>query len=138
MSQVSRRSRFQSAPPRLTNRMLDHLVDDVDQFDHVAVLLLAPADHAAETPVGVGRIIRYAQDPSSADIALAVADDWQNRGVGSALAGALVRRRPAGLTHLRTVVSAQNTASLAILAKLGHVERTRPEAGQYDVSITLD
>jgi hypothetical protein len=35
-------------------------------------------------------------------------------------------------------VSADNTASLAILAKLGHVERTSTSAGQYDVSLTLD
>jgi ribosomal protein S18 acetylase RimI-like enzyme len=137
LSQVSRRSRFQSAPPRLTNGMLDHLVGDVDQFDHVAFLLLAPAGHTAETPVGVGRIIRYAQDSSIADIALAVADDWQDRGVGSALADALVQCRPDGVTHLRTVVSADNTASLAILAKLGRVERTSTEAGQVDVSISL-
>src|SRR5690349_7270519 len=81
LSPVSRHRRFLAAPPRLTERTLDHLVDDVDQVDHVAALLLAPAQREGEAPVGVGRIIRYTADPTTADIALAVADEWQARGV---------------------------------------------------------
>jgi acetyltransferase len=138
LSQVSRHGRFQAAPPlRLTERMLDRLVDEVDQRDHVAVLLLAPAG-PEETPVGVGRMIRYADDPATADIALAVADDWQGRGVGSALAHALVARRPVGVLRLVTVVSADNPASLATLAALGVVDRTAAGGGQYDITVVLN
>ena len=137
LSQLSRHSRFQAAPPRLTEKTLDHLVGAVDQIDHIAVLLLAPADHTDETPVGVGRMIRYRDSRTTADIALAVADDWQDRGVGSALAGALVERRPAGVTHLKTVVAADNAASLATLAGLGSVERVLTGNGVYDVTVTL-
>jgi GNAT superfamily N-acetyltransferase len=137
LSQISRHGRFQAAPPRLTAKTLDHLVDAVDQIDHVAVLLLAPADNIDEAPVGVGRMIRYANNRTTADIALAVADDWQDRGVGSALARALVERRPAGVTHLNTVVTADNAASLATLAGLGSVERVLAANGLYDVTVTL-
>jgi RimJ/RimL family protein N-acetyltransferase len=136
LSLVSRRGRFLAAPPRLTELTLDHLVDAVDQVDHVAVLLLAPAGRAEEAPVGVGRMIRYAADPATADIALAVADDWQGRGVGSALARALVAHRPTGVTRLVTVVAAGNPASLATLARLGAVERVLAN-GLYDVTVTL-
>jgi len=73
---VSRHGRFLAAPARLTELTLDHLVDAVDQVDHVAIMLLAPAGHPDEAPVGVGRMIRYAGEPATADIALAVADDW--------------------------------------------------------------
>jgi GNAT superfamily N-acetyltransferase len=137
LSHVSRHGRFRAAPPRLTDRSLDRLVDDVDQVDHVAVLLLAPAGRADEVPVGVGRMIRYAADPATADIALAVADDWQGRGVGSALAGALVRHRPHGVTRLSTVVGTDNTASLATLAGIGTVQRVLSGNGLYDVTVTL-
>jgi RimJ/RimL family protein N-acetyltransferase len=115
---------------------LDHLVDDVDQVDHVAVLLLAPADHPDEMPVGVGRIIRYTETPTTADIALAVVDDWQGRGVGSALARALVARRPVGVTRLVTLVASENEASLATLAGLGTVERVLTR-GVYELTVTL-
>ena len=137
LSLGSRHNRFQAAAPRrLTEPMLDRLVDDVDQRDHVAVLLLAPAGRD-ETPVGVGRMIRYAEDPTTADIALAVADNWQGRGAGSALAHALVARRPVGVVRLVTVVSADNSASLATLAALGVVDRIAAGGGQYDVTVTL-
>jgi RimJ/RimL family protein N-acetyltransferase len=137
LSVESRHNRFQAAAPgRLTEPMLDRLVDDVDQRDHVAVLLLAPAG-SDETPVGVGRMIRYAEDPTTADIALAVADNWQGRGAGSALAHALVARRPVGVVRLVTVVSADNSASLATLAALGVVDRIVAGGGQYDVTVTL-
>jgi hypothetical protein len=73
LSHRSRYRRFFSTPPRLTEPALDHLVDDVDQVDHVAVVLFAPAGEDGEEAVGVGRMIRYAADPTTADIALAVA-----------------------------------------------------------------
>ncbi len=136
LSQVSRYGRFLAAPPQLTEETLDHLVDEVDQVDHVAILLLAPAGDPDEAPVGVGRMIRYAGDPTTADIALAVADDWQGRGVGSALARALVAHRPLGVTRLVTVVAADNQASLATLAGLGATERVLTD-GVYDVTVTL-
>jgi RimJ/RimL family protein N-acetyltransferase len=136
LSLDSRRGRFLAAPPRLTVLALDHLVDAVDQVDHVAVLLLAPAGDPAEAPVGVGRIIRYTGDSATADIALTVADDWQGRGVGSALARALVAHRPPGVNRLVTVVAADNQASLATLARLGDVDRTLTD-GVYEVTVTL-
>lgn len=137
LSHLSRRARFHAAPPRLPERILDRLVDDVDQIDHVAVLLLAPAGAVDEAPVGVARMIRYAHDRTTADIALAVADAWQRRGVGSVLARALVAHRPSGVTRLITVVAADNAASLATLAALGTVERSPAGAGQYDVTVSL-
>lgn len=136
LSQVSRRGRFLAAPSRLSELTLDHLVDAVDQIDHIAVLLLAPAGRADEAPVGVGRMIRYPGDPTTADIALAVADDWQGRGVGSTLARALVAHRPAGVTRLVTVVAGDNRASLATLARLGAIEQVLAD-GVYDVTVTL-
>jgi RimJ/RimL family protein N-acetyltransferase len=137
LSHRSRYRRFFSTPPRLTEPALDHLVNDVDQVDHVAVVLFAPAGEDGEEAVGVGRMIRYAADPTTADIALAVADEWQGRGVGSALARTLVAHRPAGVTRLVTIAATGNDASLAVLAGLGTVERTPAGSGVHDVTVTL-
>ena len=60
-------------------------------------------------------------DPATADIAFTVVDDWQGRGVGTALVSALMQRRPAAVKRLRTLVAADNRASLALLAGTGAV-----------------
>src|SRR5579863_2155919 len=60
-----------------------HLLD-VDSQDRVA--LLAAVDGEI---VGVGRFVRDPRAPTTADLALVVADAWQRQGVGTALLGAL-------------------------------------------------
>jgi RimJ/RimL family protein N-acetyltransferase len=135
-SEVSRRGRFLAAPPRLTELTLDYLIDAVDQVDHVAIVLLAPAGQPDEAAVGVGRMIRYANDPATADIGLAVVDEWQGKGVGSTLARALVAHRPTGVTRLVTLVAADNRASMATLAGLGSIERVHT-GSVYEVTVTL-
>lgn len=137
LSQTSRYGRFLATPPRLPEPTLDYLLGTVDQINHVAVVLLAPAGGPGERAVGIGRIARNPDDPATADIGIAVADDWQGRGVGSALARALVTHRPVGVTRLVTLVAAGNTASFAIQAHLGTVTRTPAGSGVYEVTIAL-
>ena len=76
-------------------------------------------------------------DPATADIAVTVVDDWQGRGAGTALAAALMQRRPAAVTRLRTLVAAGNRASLALLARAGRVSSGLPERGVLDVTVEL-
>ena len=51
-----------------------------------------------EQPGGTACLIQDPADPAMADVAFTVADDWQGRGVGTALTRALLqhRRRPCG------------------------------------------
>ena len=56
-------------------------------------------------PAGVAHLVQDPDDPTTADIAVTVVDDWQGRGVGIALVAALVQRRPAAVTRLRTLVA---------------------------------
>ena len=104
--------------------MLDHLVDEVDGVDHVALVLVVIGDDHKGVPVGLARMIRYADDPTAADVAVTVVDEWQGRGVATALLAELVRERPEGVTHIVTTVAADNAASLAMLARLGTVAST--------------
>jgi RimJ/RimL family protein N-acetyltransferase len=137
LSAETRFDRFLSAVPELTDTMLDHLVDDVDGVDHVALVLLVTTEDGTELPLGLARIIRYPDDPTAADVAVTVVDEWQGQGVATALLGVLMRRRPPGVERIITVVSDDNEASLAMLRRLGDVEVSEPASGAMGVVVDL-
>jgi hypothetical protein len=116
--------------------MLRRLVDEVDGINHVALVCMALPTRGEERLVGVGRLIRYVKDPTAADVAVTVADQWQGRGVASALIQALLAGRPKGVTQLRTMTAAENVASLAMLAAAGPLT-TRMEHGIIEVHVAL-
>jgi RimJ/RimL family protein N-acetyltransferase len=137
LSVPARYHRFLSSVPRLTDAMLDTLVDDVDGVDHVALVLVAiDEDHDGE-PAGVARMIRYPDRPDAADVAVTVLDRWQGRGVATALLAELLRRRPKGVTTLVTVVADDNPASLAMLRRLGETTVAEAGSGLLDVVVEL-
>lgn len=91
---------------------------------------MLPDDRPAR-PVGVARLIRYPGEQATADVAVSVLDSWQGRGAGRALLAAVLSRRPAGVTRLRTTVAADNDASLALLAGAGTVAVGREGGGVH-------
>jgi RimJ/RimL family protein N-acetyltransferase len=137
LSEETRYHRFLTGVPHLTPHLLDHLVDDVDNVDHVALAIVVIDDEGVGTPVGVGRIIRYADQPDAADIAVTVLDDWQGRGAATALIEELLRRRPEGVTRILTTVAADNPASLAMLRRLGPTTETPGESPRVDIEVQL-
>jgi RimJ/RimL family protein N-acetyltransferase len=137
LSEETRNSRFLASVPHLTESMLDHLVDDVDGVDHVALALVVVGEDHVGVPTAIGRVIRYPDDPTAADVAVTVADEWQGRGIATVLIAELMRQRPRGVTRIVTTVSAENHASLALLRRLGPVEVTPDDAGHLDVTVEL-
>ena len=116
----SRRQRFFGAKPRLSDRELDQLTD-VDGRTRDALVAVVSHDEHAES-VGVARFVRETDDPETAEVAFAVADDWQGRGIGTQLADALARRAQAvGIRRLRASAFADNARSLALVRGLGRV-----------------
>jgi len=137
LSPESRRRRFLTATRDLDDRMIRRLVDDVDGKRHVALVLVAFPPGGVEQPVGVGRLVQDRAEPTTADLAVTVADEWQGRGVGVALSRALLDRRPPAVRRLSTVVAADNAASLGLLRGLGRMS-TRPEGpGVVEVTVEL-
>jgi len=136
LSDETKYHRFLSAVPHLTETLLDHLVDEIDGVDHVVLLLAIEPEKGYDSIVGVGRIIRYPDRPEVADVAVTVRDEWQGRGGATALLAALARNRPPGVTQIDTIVSADNTASLKMLQRLGdcHVDHV----GALAVRVTID
>jgi GNAT superfamily N-acetyltransferase len=79
MSTASRRLRFLTALPALTEAMLRRLTD-VDHLDHGCWVA-----EVSTRPVGLGRYVRTAGRPSVAEIAVEVVDDSQGLGLGRVL-----------------------------------------------------
>jgi RimJ/RimL family protein N-acetyltransferase len=137
LSVPARHHRFLAAVPHLTDAMLDVLVGEVDGIDHVALVLVVLDENHDGEPVGVARMVRYPEQPDAADVAVTVLDQWQGRGVATALLEELVRRRPEGVTRLVTVVAADNPASVAMLRRLGRTTVTLAGSGLLDVEVDL-
>ena len=136
LSPASRRSRFLTELPELSQGLLRLLVEDVDGHDHVAVVLtVLPADGGAR-PVGVAHLVRDPDRPATADVAVTVLDAWQGRGVGAALLAAVLARRPGDIATLRTTVAAENRPSLKMLARGGRMTTCREAGGVLTVEVT--
>lgn len=80
----SREQRFLAPKLRLTRADLRHLTH-VDGVDRVALV----AERPDGQPVGIARFVRDRHDAGAADVAVAVVDRWQRRGIGKQLATAL-------------------------------------------------
>ena len=66
LSPESQRRRFLAPVRHLSDTMLDHLVDDVDGVDHIALVLCAETSPDVYDPVALARMVRFA-DASDAD-----------------------------------------------------------------------
>lgn len=137
LSPESRRQRFLAPVNRLSDAMLEHLVDEVDGIDHVALVLFAEGPPDVYDPVAIARIVRYSDLPDAADLAVTVKDDWHGRGVATALLPVVMRHRPAGVTRILTEVASDNPASLAMLRRLGPTTVSNTSPGVWDVEVDL-
>lgn len=133
LSEQSRYQRFMTAINELSASELRYLTE-VDHHDHEA--LIAFASGAGE-PAGVARFVRL-EDAVSAEAAVTVVDDWQGRGVGTALCGLLAdRARAEGIERFTALLLAGNDQMFDLLATLGPAEVTSRESGTVQVEVEL-
>jgi RimJ/RimL family protein N-acetyltransferase len=120
LSPQTRYLRFASAKPNISPRELDFLVD-VGRRGHRALLAVDPVTGRG---VAVVRYVQLQAEPSVAEIAATVSDDWQGRGLGSAMVAQLVEQaREEGFAALRASVLADNRRSIAMLLRTGFAPR---------------
>ncbi len=121
LSHESRYFRFRDAVRELSPRMLEQLTR-LDYDRHLA--LIAVTTHGGrEIQIGVARYVVDA-DRSRCEFAIAVADDWQRKGLGSRLMQALVAAaRAAGIGEMYGEVLASNREMLEFAARLGFQAR---------------
>jgi GNAT superfamily N-acetyltransferase len=135
LSEESRRLRFLSPKPTLSRSELQYLTE-VDGHDHEA---LGAIDPLTGQGVGIARFVRDQEDPTSAEAAITVADEWQRRGVGRLLLERLSdRARAEGITHFSALVSGDNRGMQALIARLGypaHISQVREGTFLYEVEL---
>jgi RimJ/RimL family protein N-acetyltransferase/nucleotide-binding universal stress UspA family protein len=131
LSDRSRYMRFQAPQATLSDRQLEYLTD-VDHHEHEALVALDPETHDG---VGVARFVRINNE--TAECAIVVADDWQQRGVATALLNRLVdRAREEGIERFTALLLAENTDALRLLERLGETEERRV-GPQVELDIAL-
>jgi nucleotide-binding universal stress UspA family protein/RimJ/RimL family protein N-acetyltransferase len=131
LSPESRYRRFFAPVPELRARDLDYLTG-VDHHDHEALVAI-DADTGAG--VGVARFVRTGA--GQAEPAMVVADDWQGRGVATALLDALVvRAQEEGIGRFVAPVLAGNVEAMRVLERLGTATQT-PSGREVQLDIAL-
>ena len=88
LSPESKYRRFLAPKPHLTSSDTQYLVH-VDGRDHVA--LIAISVEQPELILGVARFVRSPEDPTLAELAVVVGDDFQQQGLATALLTRLAR-----------------------------------------------
>ena len=134
LSDRSRLQRFLGPKPRLSARELDYLTD----VDHVTHEALVAIDETSGEIVGVGRYATGSGGGAGADMALAVVDPWQRRGIGHGLAVRLVERaRANGITRADRDARWRTTARVrSLLDRLGFRVRS-VSAGVVEVELDV-
>jgi acetate---CoA ligase (ADP-forming) len=118
-------------------QQLDHRTEStlkhVDRSDHEVITAFAPDG----VTVGIARCLRVGK-PGSAEVTVAVADDWQGRGIASMLLErAATRARSVGIEQLTAICLASNLTFIRLLGRLGPTMVEPSEAGLVDVRIDL-
>ena len=133
MSAESRYRRFFSPINRLTDDQLAYFTD-VDHTDHEALIALDEDDQL----VGVARYVRLEEREDAAEVAVTVADDWQGRGMATALLHELVpRAREAGIERFTASALEENRTVIDVLQGVGASTRSHPEPGVVGLEIEL-
>jgi RimJ/RimL family protein N-acetyltransferase len=114
LSENSRRLRFMVPTNQLSRSQLAYLTE-VDQEHHIAWGALVDGQ-----PVAVGRLVRLADDPHTAELAVTVVDDFQRRGLGTLMVCLLAEiARGRGIDRFVFEALAENEGILRLLGSLG-------------------
>jgi GNAT superfamily N-acetyltransferase len=130
MSPESRYRRFLGVKHRLSDNELAYLTE-LDGYNHLAIGAVVHGRDGDDEGIGVARFIRSKTDPGAAEAAVAVIDDWQNKGVGTLLLlrlAAAARERE--IARFQARIFAQNLPIRDILQQLGPSVRTTADGDE--------
>ncbi len=134
LSEESRYKRFLTPMETLTSSQLAYLTE-VDHHDHEALIAF---DLSTRDAVGVGRYVREGEDGDRAEAAVTVADDWQGKGLGTALTRVLGGRAvEEGISCFTALLLAENKEMVGLLTGFGDVEVTAREGEAIQVEVPL-
>jgi GNAT superfamily N-acetyltransferase len=134
LGERSRYQRFLRPIRQLTERDLAYFTE-LDHRDHEGLIAETPEGD----PIGVARYIRLPDRPGVAEMAMAITDDWQGRGVGTALLRILAERaRTADVRSFLGICLTENFDMQQLLRQLGPSSTTKPlRDGTVEVEVQL-
>jgi len=128
--------RFFSPIKRMSDA-LAHRLAVVDYHDRFALVATTHRPNGKERIVGVARYDR-ARDTDVAEVAVAVIDEFQRRGMGSVLLAELARvARKEDIKSFQLIVLPENREMLGLLRKMGWIHQARLSGGVYEISFDL-
>lgn len=128
--------RFFSPIKRMSDAMA-HRLAVVDYNDRFAIVATTHRPGGKERIVGVARYDR-ARGTDVAEVAVAVIDEFQRRGLGGALLAELARvGRAHGIKTFSLIVLPENREMLGLLRKMGWIHQARLAGGVYEISFEL-
>jgi protein lysine acetyltransferase len=117
LSDESVQRRFLTLKRSFSRSELRYLTE-VNGRDHVALVAEYPGDPVRRL-IAVARFVRLADDPTAADVAIVVADDWQRRGLGSVLTDLLAdEARRAGIKRFTATMASDNVPAHRLMRRL--------------------
>jgi RimJ/RimL family protein N-acetyltransferase len=138
-SRMSERSvyfRFFSPLKRLPDEMA-HALARVDYEQRFALVATTHRPDGQEHILGVAR---YDRVPGSdtAEVAVAVVDEYQRRGLGAGLLSNLCQvAREHGIHRFSLIVLPENQSMLGLLRRLGWIHQARFQGGVYEITFEI-
>ena len=130
LGERSRRARFNGPKPCISVSDLRQLAL-IDRTRHALVAYV----EGDQQPVAIARLVR---DGQAAEVAFAVADAYQRRGIGSALGAELIAdARAAEITEITALVSSDNPGAVALLRRIAKVLDIRLEGPQLSIRAAI-
>ena len=118
----------------LTRPMLDELTD-IDHRDHEAIVAL---DERGSVGLGIAHYRRSPERANTAEVALAVIDDWHGRGLGTLLLDVIsARARQEGIMTFTARMLAENHEMRGLLERLGPVRIIDEAVGTVEVEVPI-
>ena len=135
LSMGSRRFRFLSPIRKLSEYHLKSLIE-VDQLNHVAIGV-KDIGRLGKPGIAIGRFVRLEDEPTIAEFAITVSDEYQNRGIGTLLTRLLMRVAfERGIEILRGFLLDDNLAMMRLLESFGaRIKRETGNVLQADLPV---
>lgn len=136
MSERSVYFRFFSPLKRMPDAMA-HRLAVVDYHDRFAIVGSGNRPNGKERILGVARYDRVA-GTDVAEVAVAVIDEFQRRGLGRALLTILAKvARKQDIKTFSLIVLPENQQMLGLLRKMGWIHHARLAGGVYEITFDL-
>jgi len=125
------------APLKRLPDALAHRLAVVDYNARFALVATSHKPTGKERILGVARYDRVV-GTDVAEVAVAVVDEYQHRGLGGALLAILARvARAQGIKTFSLIVLPENQQMLGLLRKMGWIHQAKLSGGVYDITFDL-